>query len=246
MGDITEVTGMVISAMPVGEYDRRVVLLTKERGKISAFAKGARRPNSPLLGITRAFVFGKFQLYEGKTSYNIKQADISNYFENIMSDYDAVCYACYFAEIADYYGRENLDASSVINLLYVSLKALVNVNIPNKLVKCIYELRIIAINGESPNVFECAGCGAKENLDTFSYTHYGVYCSECKSKAGNGVYMNATLLYTLQYIIASPLKKLFTFTVNEEILIQLKSVTEQICFEVFDKNMKSLEILENY
>lgn len=58
--------------------------------------------------------------------------------------------------------------------------------------------------------------------------------------------MNATLLYTLQYIIASPLEKLFTFTVSEEILTQLKSVTEQICFEVFDKNMKSLEILENY
>ena len=93
MGDITEVTGMILSSMPVGEFDRRVVLLTKERGKISAFAKGARKPNSPLVGITRAFVFGTFQVYEGRTSYTIRQASITHYFEAVISDLDAVCYA---------------------------------------------------------------------------------------------------------------------------------------------------------
>ncbi len=144
------VTGIILKQAPVGEYDRHISILTKERGKISAFARGARKPANRLAAATNPFSFGTFKLYEGKSSYTVAEADIQNYFEDLRTDYIGACYGMYFAEIADYYTRENNDEREMMKLLYQSLRALSVPSLPDPLIRCIYECKAIAVNGEFP------------------------------------------------------------------------------------------------
>lgn len=243
MGEAITVTGMVLSAMPVGEYDKRLVILTRERGRIAAFARGARRMNSPFLAGSRPFSFGEFTLYEGRSSYTVSSVSISNYFEELSNDFTGAMYGFYFAELAEYYTRENVDESEMLKLLYQSLRALLNEKLPNELVKLIYELKTMTVNGEYPQMFSCVECGSTEELLSFDVQKGGMLCRECHGNRGQR--LSASAVYAMQYIISSPVEKLYTFNVSDEVLDELKEAVEHFMRRYVDKSMKSLEILKS-
>jgi DNA repair protein RecO (recombination protein O) len=173
MQEFTEITGMVLKAEPIGEYDRRIVILSKEKGKISAFAKGSRRPNSKMLAATNPFSFGVFRLYAGRSSYNVVDIEISNYFEGLREDLEGACYGMYFLEVMDYYTRENNDEKEMLKLLYQSLRALEKQSLKDRLVRYIFELKALAVNGEFP--------GMPREGEWEKSTEYAVYYIEHSS-----------------------------------------------------------------
>ncbi len=251
----TTVTGMVLSAMPVGDYDKRLVILTKESGKISAFAKGARRPNSAFLACSQPFSFGKFTLYGGRTSYNIMNVEISNYFGELREDFNRLCYGFYFCEFADYITKENNDETNILKLLYQTLRALSKDNMNPELIRVIFELKIMALNGEAPNVFGCAKCeknqkdSSVENLKQskkyyFSVGSGGLLCDNCKAFDKNAIPIQTSTLYTLQYIISKEIEKLYTFRVSDEILSELKHCMRKYLNSYVDHEFKSLDMLQ--
>ena len=235
---------MVLSTMPIGEYDRRVVILTKEQGKISAFARGARRPNSPLVGAVNPLAFGEFTMYEGRTSYTIQSASITNYFAELREDVVGAYYGFYFLEVADYYAKEYTDEREMLKLLYQSMRALINPHIPDRLVRRIFELKALTVNGQAPQVFQCVSCGNQERPAVFSPAKGGLVCSECSGDVIDGMILDNSTLYSMQYIESTPVVKLYTFTVAENVLAELEKVMDRLMEVYVDRRFKSLEILE--
>ena len=210
MREQVSAAGMVLKASPVGEYDRRLVILTREFGKITAFARGARRPGNSLMAVSNPFVFGKFLLYEGRDAYTLAGAEVKNYFIEIAGDVEAACYGSYFLEFADYYGREGMEET--LKLLYQSMRALLNEKLPNRLVKAVFELKLMEINGE--------------------------YFEEL---SGN---LDPSTRYAWEFVLASPVEKLYTFALSDQVLLEFSRCVEENKRRFVDKTFHSLDILQ--
>ncbi len=209
------VTGMVLFSASFGEYDRRVVLLTRERGKITVFANGARKPSSRLRAATNVFSFGTFAVYDNKSGYKLVRAEISNPFREVMEDFEGVCYGSYFMEIADYYSRENLDGSDLLNLLYASLRALTNPKLNKELVRSIFEMKAMVLDGEYP--YETAEDPA----------------------------LQESTRYALAYVIQAPIRRLYTFTLKPEIQQEFSMVQRRMMKRIIGREFKSLAVINS-
>ncbi|MBR0092087.1 MAG: DNA repair protein RecO [Lachnospiraceae bacterium] len=214
MDNRIEVHGIVLKHRPVGEYDWIVTLLTAERGRLNAFARGARKPSGKLSGNTEPFCFGSFGLFPGKNSYGLQDARIDYYFEGFRKNLTQAAYATFFLELAEYYTRENLPAAEYLNLLFLSLKALEadTEGLPPRLIRCVYELRATVTEG--------------------------IFPGEEMYHGGNTAVQKA-----LRHIGTCPLQKLYTFSLSEEALSELDAWTVSLRKRVVDRPLRSLEML---
>lgn len=146
--NLEKLNGVIIKESDYREYDKLLTILTKEKGKIMAYAFNVRKQNSKNIGKTRVFSFGTFELRYSGDRYQLENVILKNSFSEITNDYNNTCYAAYFIELADYFGFENLESENIYNLLYYTFKALVDGKVEAKLIRRVFELKMLQYQGE--------------------------------------------------------------------------------------------------
>lgn len=243
---IIKLKGLVLREAYSGESDKIITVLTKERGKKTIAAKGARKPRSPFLAGTQQFCYCEFIVYDNKNIANLNQVEIIETFHKIRDDLLKLSYATYFMELLE---NSIMEEIVIEELLILTLKTLqiLNKNLYNpKFIARIYEIRLMSIIGYMPETTQCVNCSKELNTDIyFSSNEGGVLCDNCKTIANKVIKISIGTLYSIQYILSVDLFKLFNFSVSELVLDELTTITKDYILLHIEHKFKVLKFLEN-
>jgi len=181
------VQGLILKQIDFKEYDVILTVLTKEYGKISLRAAGARRMTSKNAGSILPYTLAEFQLdyRPEQTMFRMKTAHTKKLYRHMHEDLAASYAAGAASSAADAFslpGEEFLEKESVFEYTEKCF-SLLDKGKETSLVLCLYLTDMMDLFGIQPEVDGCAVCGSTK-VAAISAAEGGFLCSEHAKEIG--------------------------------------------------------------
>src|SRR5688572_23140071 len=157
--DRFEEQAVVLSTVDYGDADRLVTLFTQTRGKLTAFAAGARKSKRRFAGALEPATLVTAQLVERRSdTFRLDSVDIQRGFYGLRGDLPRIARALYVVELARELVRDNEPHPELFRDVVAYLEALdAGKAGPTSLIA--FELTALAGAGFMPRLDRCAVCG---------------------------------------------------------------------------------------
>lgn len=170
--------GILLAVRDWDDADRMVTLFSREYGKISAIAYGARRPRSQLAGAVQPFVHADLALTPGKGFESIKQCEIRQSFRGLRDNLINMAYAAFIAELVTELWPNREKEPAVFDLLLAVFPLLATRNPRITSLACAFQL--LSLAGFRPECQVCVSCGSPlDNSARFDVAAGGGVCGQC-------------------------------------------------------------------
>ncbi len=239
------VKALVLRVTDYNDRDALLTLLTQENGKLTVKARGLRRKNSPLVAPCQLLAYGEFTLFEYRGMYTINEAHSIELFRDLRRDLMKLSLGTYFAQAAEVISQEDLPNPELLSLVLNSLFALTRLGLPEQQVKAVFELRAACIAGYTPDLFGCHVCGS-QSPTLFDLSGGALLCQNCRAAAsGIRIPINPGMLDAIRYIVYCDSKKLFSFSIGNENLDQLSSLSEAYLTTQLERGFSTLDFYKS-
>jgi DNA repair protein RecO (recombination protein O) len=172
---------VVLRAWALGEADRLVALYTRESGRLTAVARGARRLRSRFGAALEPFTWGVLVGFarEGRGLVRLDHFDIRHPFRGVREDLLRLAQGARVVEAVLRLTAERDPSPSCFALLLRALRALEDR--PAGRVQLAFALRFLDLLGHRPRFDRCDGCGVAVGTRgvTFDAGRAAVLCARC-------------------------------------------------------------------
>ncbi|NVJ26323.1 DNA repair protein RecO [Myxococcus sp. AM011] len=190
---------LVLSTMDYGEADRLVTLLTREHGKLTAFASGARKSKRRFAGALEPFMRLRVHIVETRGStVRLDSTDIVAGYYAAREDLSLIARALYAVELCRELTRDHEPQPELFFLLEGYLRRLDAKEAgPTSLLA--FELSALAHAGLMPRFDACSLCGKEPGArPRFDQAHGGAVCEACSLRVREAVPIPVELLSGLR------------------------------------------------
>jgi DNA repair protein RecO (recombination protein O) len=182
-------SAIVLKSINWRDTSKIVTLFTREEGKLSVIAKGARQLKSNYQGILESINLLEVVIYISATRklQILGQATLEDAYKSIRVDYEKTGYAFALLELTDIFFKEGSVDTIFFDFLKTLLSEIGKISDP-KYVFWYFLIKISSYLGFKPEFNNCTTCdrtiGAEESV--FSIQEGGIICKKCGSSPDSG------------------------------------------------------------
>ena len=177
-------------------------------------------------------------MYKGNNSYNINSCETIEVFYNIRTDFEKLQYASLITKIVYDVTNENENSYKILQLFLNTLYKISESDMNLNLILSIFKIRLLSILGFRPQIETCTNCSQESNITHFSIKDNGFKCEICSKQDKSSIKISEGTVNAIKYIILSPAKKLYSFTLSEEGIKELELVSKIYLNEKLEKEYK--------
>lgn len=205
---------ILLRKVDYGDHDVVLTFLTPGEGKMSAFAKNAKKSVKRFSGVLELFTLLEIVVRQGKGLPYLEEASILSPYESIRTDYLKSAYAGYWAEVTIQWLEEGVPQERLFALFESALTALHDARRSPGTVSILFQLLFLDIAGFAPSLTLCAGCGTSmetlsEDRVIFDLDRGGVVCSRCRGDARRRMAISAGTVKQLRWVLSEGLEGAF-------------------------------------
>jgi len=218
-------SGILLREITRGESNKQLILLTRERGKITAYARGAKNTKSKFAAL-QPFAYGDFVFYDGGGFLSLNQTDIKITHSNIADNYDKYTHACLFLEIIDGLLLPDMDGREALHILMRCLSALNRGVRPVGQVFAAFVFKFLQKEGLAPLMDDDRAFFAAEGIGEM------------------GIPISKSTIAALQYILEADISGLLHFKASDDVIENLAACARLFLSENVDIKFKSAELIQ--